>query len=139
MRAGVLFLLFLFMSGTSFAQTDKPENSSGNFTYLDMKGEFNLLVDYSLVNPECADKNRNLYSIIIGTTVVDEAFERISVLIPCLNNEFVAGDLIVVKPIKTPRKNIVYAVRSFTQDGVEHTELFGAEYRAVWGEIVEVL
>lgn len=139
MRFAILFLTLFIAMGNAVAQTDSAPAPRSDFIYLNLKGEFDLLVDYSMVNPECADKHRNLYSIIIGTTVVGDNLERISVLVPCLSNEFVAGDLIVVKPIKTPKKNIVYAIRSFTQDGVEHTELFGAEYRAVWGEVVDVL
>lgn len=139
MRILGLSFLFLLFSGLLFSQENNPESEMPGFTYLDIKEEFNLLVDYSMVNPECADKGHNFYSIIIGTTVIDDTLERISVLIPCLGNEFIAGDLITIKPIKTPKKNIVYAVRTFTQDGVEYSELFGGEYRAIWGEVGEVL
>jgi hypothetical protein len=78
--------------------------------------------------------------VIIGTTVVDDYLERISVLVPCLENEFVAGDLISIKPIKVPKKNIVYQYRTFQdKEGNDVTQLFASEFRAIWGTVKEVL
>jgi len=107
------------------------------FTYLEIKDEFDLIVDFTMVNPECATKQQNFYSIIIGTTVIGDYIERISVLVPCLGNEFLQGDLISIKPIKTPKKNIVYTIRNYKKDGEEYSDVFGSEFRAVWGEVVK--
>lgn len=137
MKAKILIIL-LFFFGLSFSQNKEVEDNNP-FTYLDIKEEFDLLVDYTMVNPECASKNSYPYSVIIGTTVVGDYLERITVLIPCLSNEFLAGDLITIKPIKTPKKNIVYAIRSYMSGDVEISEVFGVEFRAIWGEVVAVL
>lgn len=135
------FFLILLLTGLSFGfSQQKDGNEQENpFTYLEMKGEFDLLVDFSMINPECASKNSNPYSVIIGTTVVGEYIERITVLVPCLSNQFMQGDLITIKPVKTPKKNIIYTVRTYTRDGEEVSEVFGAEFKAIWGEVAAVL
>lgn len=123
----------------AFSQNPTTSNEEEqSFEYVEIKGEIDFLVDFTMINPECATKDQNFYSIIIGTTIVDDYLERISVLVPCLSNEFVKGDLISIKPIKTPKKNIVYAIRSYLKGDEEITEVFGSEYRAIWGEVVKV-
>jgi len=139
MKSTFLFILFIIYSGFSFAQQKENANQEGPFKYLELKEEFDLLVDFAMVNPECATKEKYSYSVIIGTTVIGDYIERISVLVPCLSNEFVRGDLISVKPMKTPKKNIIYAIRNYTKDGHEISEVFGAEFPAVWGEVSAVL
>lgn len=130
-----------FMLGwISFAQ-DKPKTEEPKevFKYLDLKEEFDLLVDISIVNPECATKKVHYYSLIIGTTVVDDSIERISVLVPCLSNHFVQGDLITIKPIKTPKSDIIY-LSQIQKKGEQEVEIIlGTEFRAVWGNVVKVL
>ena len=116
---------------------DQEQPNEERFTYLEIKDEFDLIVDFTMVNPECATKQQNFYSIIIGTTVIGDYIERISVLVPCLGNEFLQGDLISIKPIKTPKKNIVYTMRNYKKDGEEYSDVFGSEFRAVWGEVVK--
>ncbi len=134
-----IFFLFLFVwIGFSFAQ-EKTESAEEPFTYLDLKEEFDLVVDFTMVNPECATKQQNFYSTIIGTTIIEDKIERITILVPCLGNEFIQGDLITIKPIKTPKKNIVYTIRNYKKDGQEFSDVFGGEFRAVWGEVVKVL
>lgn len=139
MKSILALILMICFFGVSFSQEKMTGEQDNPFTYIDLDSEFDLLVDFSMVNPECSSKNSNPYSIIIGTTVVGEYIERISVLVPCLANQFVQGDLITVKPIKTPKKNIVYTVRTYTKDGKEVSEVFGAEFKATWGEVVSVL
>jgi len=139
MKSKFLIIFLIIFSGFSFAQQKEESDQEGPFKYLEFKEEFDLLVDYAMVNPECATKDKYSYSIIIGTTVIGDYIERISVLVPCLSNEFVQGDLISIKPIKTPKKNIVYAVRNYTKDGHEISEVFGAEFPAIWGEVSAVL
>ena len=135
-----LFSLVLIFSwiNFSFAQ-EKTDEETSYFTYLDLKEEFDLVVDFTMVNPECASKQQNFYSTIIGTTVIEDKIERITVMVPCLGNEFVQGDLITIKPIKTPKKNIVYTIRNYKKDGQEFSDALGAEFRATWGEVVDVL
>ncbi len=136
------FFSFLMLMGClifTSAQQNESVDDTPKFTYLDIKEEFDLIVDFAMVNPECATKQQNFYSIIIGTTIIEDHIERISVLIPCLGNEFVQGDLITIKPIKSPKKNIVYTVRNYTKDGQEFSDVFGSEFRAIWGEVVDVL
>lgn len=135
MKAKCSFIMLLIAVALVFSQ-EKPQEE-GFFKYVDMQEEFDLIVDFTMVNPECATKQQNFYSIIIGTTVVENYIERISVLIPCLGNEFVQGDLISIKPIKTPKKNIVYTMRNYRKDGQEYSDVFGSEFRAVWGEVVK--
>ena len=130
------FSLILFFSAMMFGYAQEQPNEE-RFTYLEIKDEFDLIVDYTMVNPECASKQQNFYSIIIGTTVIGDYIERISVLVPCLGNEFLQGDLISIKPIKTPKKNIVYTMRNYKKDGQEYSDVFGSEFRAVWGEVVK--
>ncbi len=138
MKIKFSFLFLFFFIFFSFAQ-EKAEISEEHFTYLDIKEEFDLVVDFTMVNPECATKQQNYYSIIIGTTIIEDKIERISILVPCLGNEFIQGDLITIKPIKAPKKNIVYTIRNYKKDGQEYSDVFGAEFRALWGEIVNVL
>jgi len=126
----------LFFSAMMFGYAQEQPNEE-RFTYLEIKDEFDLIVDFTMVNPECASKQQNFYSIIIGTTVIGDYIERISVLVPCLGNEFLQGDLISIKPIKTPKKNIVYTIRNYKKDGEEYSDVFGSEFRAVWGEVVK--
>lgn len=130
------FSLILLCSVMMLGYAQEQPNEE-RFTYLEIKDEFDLIVDYTMVNPECASKQQNFYSIIIGTTVIGDYIERISVLVPCLGNEFLQGDLISIKPIKTPKKNIVYTMRNYKKDGEEYSDVFGSEFRAVWGEVVK--
>ena len=130
------FSLILLCSVMMLGYAQEQPNEE-RFTYLEIKDEFDLIVDYTMVNPECATKQQNFYSIIIGTTVIGDYIERISVLVPCLGNEFLQGDLISIKPIKTPKKNIVYTIRNYKKDGEEYSDVFGSEFRAVWGEVVK--
>lgn len=130
------FSLILLCSVMMLGYAQEQPNEE-RFTYLEIKDEFDLIVDYTMVNPECASKQQNFYSIIIGTTVIGDYIERISVLVPCLGNEFLQGDLISIKPIKTPKKNIVYTIRNYKKDGEEYSDVFGSEFRAVWGEVVK--
>ncbi len=130
------FSLILLCSVMMLGYAQEQPNEE-RFTYLEIKDEFDLIVDYTMVNPECASKQQNFYSIIIGTTVIGDYIERISVLVPCLGNEFLQGDLISIKPIKTPKKNIVYTIRNYKKDGQEYSDVFGSEFRAVWGEVVK--
>lgn len=137
MKLKLFFIAIIGFFSVLKAQ-EVPENNT--YTYLDLTEEFDLLVDYTLVNPECTNKKENHYSVIIGTTVVDDYLERISVLVPCLENEFIAGDLISIKPIKVPKKNIVYQYRTFQdKEGNDVTQLFASEFRAIWGTVKEVL
>lgn len=130
------FSLILLCSVMMLGYAQEQPNEE-RFTYLEIKDEFDLIVDFTMVNPECATKQQNFYSIIIGTTVIGDYIERISVLVPCLGNEFLQGDLISIKPIKTPKKNIVYTMRNYKKDGEEYSDVFGSEFRAVWGEVVK--
>lgn len=130
------FSLILLCSVMMLGYAQEQPNEE-RFTYLEIKDEFDLIVDFTMVNPECATKQQNFYSIIIGTTVIGDYIERISVLVPCLGNEFLQGDLISIKPIKTPKKNIVYTIRNYKKDGEEYSDVFGSEFRAVWGEVVK--
>lgn len=139
MKSKYLFFLFLIVSSVVFSQKKDNPKEDSPFTYLEIKEEFDLLVDYAMVNPDCATKDQYYYSLIIGTAVIGEYIERISVLIPCLGNEFIKGDLITIKPIKTPKKNIVYAIRTYQKGSEEVTEVFGAEFKAIWGEVVNIL
>lgn len=127
-----LFFTLIFSIGFLKAQE--------SYTYLDLKEEFDLLVDYTMVNPQCASKKEKHYSVIIGTAAVGDYLERITVLIPCLENEFVAGDLISIQPIKTPKKNIIYQYRTLRdKEGNEVERLFASEFRTIWGNVKEVL
>jgi len=139
MKPRLLVTIFLCLSGIIFSQEKPSDSNEGPFTYLELKEEFDLLVDFTMVNPECATKGKMSYSLIIGTTVVGDYIERISVLVPCLSNEFVQGDLISIQPIKTPKKNIVYAIRTYEVEGQEISEVFGTEFKAIWGEVSAVL
>ncbi len=138
MKTKISFLFVFALMVFSFAQ-EQTENTEEPFTYLDLKEEFDLVVDFTMVNPECATKNQNFYSTIIGTTVIEDKIERISVLVPCLGNEFLQGDLITVKPIKTPKKNIIYTIRNYRKDGQEFSDVLGSEFRAIWGEVIKML
>ncbi len=138
MKAKIAFLFLFVWMNFSLAQ-EKAENPEEPFTYLDLKEEFDLVVDFTMVNPECATKQQNFYSTIIGTTIIEDKIERISVLVPCLGNEFIQGDLITIKPISTPKKNIVYTIRNYKKDGQEFSDVLGSEFRATWGEVVKVL
>lgn len=136
----VFILLFTFFQlGILSAQNTAETSEKMDFTYLDIKEEFDLLVDVSIVNPECATKKINYYSLIIGTTVIDRKLERISVLVPCLSNQFVQSDLITIKPIKTPKSDIVYLTVTQQEDGQSLERIYGIEFRAVWGNVVKVL
>ncbi len=135
-KISFLFLFALMIFSFAQEQTEIPEEP---FTYLDLKEEFDLVVDFTMVNPECATKQQNFYSTIIGTTIIEDKIERISVLVPCLGNEFIQGDLITIKPIKTPKKNIVYTIRNYRKDGQEFSDVLGSEFRATWGEVLKVL
>lgn len=133
-----IIIVFCFFEFTLSQKKDSTKDETP-FNYVEIKEEFDLLVYYTMVNPECATKDKNSYSVIIGTTIIDNYIEKISVLVPCLNNEFQHGDLISIKPIKTPKKNIIYAVRTYSKDGQDISEVFGAEFRAVWGEVSQTL
>ena len=134
-------LLFIFLLGglhLGFSQeVQNPETTPYN--YVEMEKEFDLLVDVSFVNPECSDKKVNYYSVIIGTAVIGENIERITVLVPCLGNEFVQGDLITIKSLKTPKKNIAYLNRTFQRGEEEVVQILGSEFRATWGEVIKIL
>lgn len=138
MKIKIAFLFLFIGMSISFAQ-EKKGNPEEPFIYLDLKEEFDLVVDFTMVNPECATPQQNFYSTIIGTTIIEDKIERISVLVPCLGNEFIQGDLITIKPIKTPKKNIVYTIRNYRKDGQEFSDVLGSEFRATWGEVVKVL
>lgn len=129
-------LRFLSILLTVFFVTGFAQENSEPFQYIEMKEEFDLLVDFTMVNAECATESQIFYSVIIGTAVVGDFIERISVLIPCLGNEYMQGELITVKPIEKPDKNIVYMIQNFTKDGQQQSHLFGSEFPAVWGEVV---
>jgi len=138
MKIKISFLFLFALMIFSFAQ-EKTESPEEPFTYLDLKEEFDLVVDFTMVNPECATKQQNFYSTIIGTTIIEDKIERITILIPCLGNEFIQGDLITIQPIKTPKKNIIYTIRNYRKDGQEFSDVLGSEFRATWGEVVKVL
>ena len=133
------FLILILVGLNASAQEKENPEEIAHFTYLELKEEFDLIVDFTMVNPECATKQQNFYSTIIGTTIVEDKIERITVMVPCLGNEFMQGDLITIKPIKTPKKNIVYTVRNYKKDGQDFSDVLGSEFRAVWGEVVKVL
>ena len=130
------FSLILLFSVVTFGFAQE-KSSEQPFDYLNIKQELDMIVDYTMVNPECATKKQNFYSVIIGTTVIGEFIERISVLVPCLENEFIQGDFITVKPIKTPTNNIIYITRNYEKDGQQITDVFGSEFRAIWAEVVK--
>lgn len=110
-----------------------------SFEYLDFRKNFDLLVDFTWVNPECSTATDHYYSIIIGTTVVGDYIERISILVPCLENQFQQGDLITIQPLPIPQGRIHYVLRTFEWEGEEVQEVFGTEFKATWGKVVEVL
>lgn len=139
MKSRLFLMLILSCLSFGFSQQTETAEKENPFNYIEMKGEFDLLVDFSMVNPECASKNSNPYSVIIGTTVIGDYIERITVLVPCLSNQFIQGDLITIRPLKTPKKNIVYTVRTYNKDGKEVSEVFGTEFKAIWGEVAAVL
>jgi|SRR5690606_23208508 len=131
------FSLILILTLISFSFSQETKENQEPFNYVEIKEEFDLIVDFAFVNPECATKDQNFYSVIIGTTVIGDYIERISVLVPCLENEFLQGDLVSIKPIKTPKKNIAYLTRNYKKDGQEYSDVFGSEFRAVWGEVIK--
>lgn len=135
------FFIFIFFGCLTIAFSQEAIFSENEneipFKYLQLEEEFDLIVDFTMINPECATENQSFYSLIIGTTVVGDYIERISVLVPCLSNEYLKGDLIAIQPIKTP-ENVVYAIRSYLKDGEEIKEVFGSEFRAIWGEVVKI-
>lgn len=134
------FFLFLFIGYLTFGNSQEvisPNSEEISFNYLNLEEEFDLIVDFTMVNPECATEEQAFYSLIIGTTVVGDYIERVTVLVPCLSNEYVKGELITIKPMKTP-ENVVYAVRTYLKDGQEIREVFGSEFRAIWGEVIKV-
>jgi hypothetical protein len=137
---GLFFLvLTVCLVGFSSAQENSNKKEEPIFNYLDLKEEFDLLVDVSIVNPECATKKINYYSLIIGTTIIDKKIERISVLVPCLSNQFVQTDLITIKPIKTPKSDISYMSIQQNENGQIIDKIYGSEFRAIWGNVVKVL
>ena len=138
MKTNLLILLFFVGLPFGFSQ-EAGTSETTPYNYVEMEKEFDLLVDFSFVNPECADKKINNYSVIIGTTVIGDHIERITVLIPCLGNEFVQGDLITIKSLKTPQKNIAYLSRTFQRGEEEVVQILGAEFRATWGEVIKIL
>lgn len=129
-KLSILFVFSCFI--LSFSQEKSAVEPAQSFKYLEINEPFDLLVEYAMVNPECATKKQIHYSIIIGTTVIGDYLERVTVLIPCLGNEFLKGDLIEIKPIKTPTKNIVYLTSPYQTDS---SILLGAEFPAIWGEV----
>jgi len=135
------FFVFTFLSCIAIAFSQEiisPDNKEEiPFNYLNLEEEFDLIVDFTMVNPECATEEQAFYSLIIGTTVVGDYIERVTVLVPCLSNEYVKGELITIKPMKTP-ENVVYAVRTYLKDDQEIREVFGSEFRAIWGEVIKV-
>lgn len=133
-----LVLCFAWMSIAFSQETTDTNDEQIPFNYLNIEEEFDLIVDFTMVNPECASEDQWFYSIIIGTTVVGDFIERVTVLIPCLGNEYVKGELLTIKPLKTPEENVVYAVRTYLKDGEEIREVFGSEFRAIWGEVIKV-
>jgi hypothetical protein len=139
MKVTIFFLFFLLPLGFVCSQEKSKEQEKPIFNYLDLKEEFDLLVDVSIVNAECATKKINYYSLIVGTTVINNQLERISVLVPCLSNQFVQADLITIKPIKTPKAEIVYLTKGEEKDGLILESVLGAEFRAIWGNVVKVL
>lgn len=138
MKSKLLSWAFLMLAVFSYGQESKELKDQEPFQYLDLKEEFDLLVDFTFVNPECATKKEVYYSIIIGTAVVGDQLERISVLVPCLSNEYVRGDLIEIKPIKAPKGKIMYTIRTYQKGDEEIAEVFGSDFKAVWGEVVAV-
>lgn len=139
MKGYLILLLAFFQFGIVSAQNLNDQTENQVFNYLDLKEEFDLLVDVSIVNPECATKKINYYSLIIGTTVIDKKIERISVLVPCLSNQFVQSDLITIKPIKTPKSDIAYLTVTQQENGQLVDKIYGIEFRAIWGNVVKVL
>lgn len=139
MKGYLILLLAFFQFGIVSAQNLNDQTENQVFNYLDLKEEFDLLVDVSIVNPECATKKINYYSLIIGTTVIDKKIERISVLVPCLSNQFVQSDLITIKPIKTPISDIAYLTVTQQENGQLVDKIYGIEFRAIWGNVVKVL
>lgn len=136
-----IFILIAFLGSLVFSQAQNPSSGNENsaFTFLSITNEFDLLVDATIVNPECATKKISYYSLIVGTTIIDQKIERISVLIPCLSNQYMNGDLITIKPMKAPKAEIVYL--SATQGTEENPTvvIYGAEFRAIWGNVVKML
>lgn len=133
----VIFALCLTLN--SYSQEAPSKYDTEGFQYMDLKEDFLLLVDMSLINPNCATKAESFYSLIIGTAIVDNYIERITVLVPCLKEELGKGELVFVHPIKTPKGKIIYALRTYLKGDEEVTELFGSEFRTTWGEILEIL
>lgn len=139
MKKLFFFLILICQVGILAAQNQDNSAETQVFNYLELKEEFDLLVDVSIVNPECATKKINYYSLIIGTTIIDKKIERISVLVPCLSNQFVQSDLITIKPIKTPKSDVAYLTVTQQENGQMVDKVYGAEFRAVWGNVVKVL
>lgn len=132
------FIAVLFSGIFGFSQSI-PTNPDLPYDYVEIKEEFDFLVDFTFVNAECATDEISFYSVIIGTTVIGDSIERITVLVPCLGNEFKQGDLITIKPLKTPSNTIAYLSRTYLQDDEEIVQVLGSEFRTIWGEVIHVL
>ncbi|HUH35619.1 MAG TPA: hypothetical protein VL022_07310 [Moheibacter sp.] len=134
-------LAFCFIGLGFLAQAQEieaPQEAPQTFEYLDLKKDFDLLVDFTWVNPECSTATDHYYSLIIGTTVIGEYIERISLLVPCLENEFQKGDLLTIQPLPTPQGRIHYVLRTYQIEGEEFQEILGGEFKAVWGKVIQV-
>ena len=125
-------LMVILASGLSKAQS--VEDSF--YTYVTMDEPFDILVFQSVAtDSDCSRSKEQHYGAVIGNAVVGDRLEPLTILVKCLPVAIEKGEVVTIKPIKTPKKSLAYQTASINGDPTTN-EVIGARFSALWGEII---
>lgn len=124
-------VLFLTACSTSKQAVEDPF-----YRYITIDGPFDILVfDSYAGNSDCAKGKELEYGVIIGNAVVGERLEPITVLVSCLPTAVEKGEVVSIKPVKPPKKELVYKTMSINNDPTTNA-VIGSGFSTVWGEVI---